>query len=60
MRVILWLCRIDISLILILGDIKVFKGEEVKSKIHLQIYQENGKKKVIDEHPRERMELYCQ
>lgn len=43
----------DISLILILGDIKVFKGEEVKSKIQLQIYQENEKKKVIDEHPRE-------
>lgn len=45
MRVILWLCRMDISLILILGDIKVFKGEEVKSKIQLQIYQENEKKK---------------
>lgn len=32
----------------------MFKGEEVKSKIHLQIYQENGKKKKSSMSTRER------
>ena len=31
----------------VLGDIKVFRGEKLKSEIHLQIYQENEKKKSL-------------